>query len=510
MLKRKLIILSFLLLTFRLFAQDIWKPDVPFLDSISVDFTNLNGNVVLGWEPSDSLDVMGYYIYKNTNTMASPNWATIDSVFGRLTTTYTDVNAGAEFHSEGYRIAAFDSSHNLSALSDFHYTMYAFPYSETVDCQFRVKLVWNTYIGWTNGVIFYDIYREENVSGSMLYVGTVPNTQTYFLDTNVLDNSSYCYYIRAYGYNGFTSSSNQTCRVVDIPNDPHFIASLNASVESENHITLKFLVDTSAENIGEYQIFRSDSLNGTYHLIKTFPFSSTPELSFIDEVSSDTEKYYYKIAAYNNCGRQLIESNVVSNIVITAINNGDLQHDLYWEDFYQWFGGIKNFELHRVVEDVDEVIVNSTFSMNNYVDDISNLPFDEHFYSGKFCYYIRYFENNYNPYGYQDSSCSNRVCTQEFSRVFFPTAFSPLLPEGDVNRIFKPSLLFISQDNYHFAIYNRWGEKVFETENPSEGWDGRTKCGSCVAPSGKYVYLVTYTDANGDMHKHSGSFILFQ
>ena len=510
MLKRVLIILSFVFLTFRLFSQDIWKPDVPFLDSVSVDFSNLNGNVILGWEPSDSLDVMGYYIYKNTNTMASPNWTKIDSVLGRLTTTYTDFNADAEFHSEGYRIAAFDSSRNLSALSDYHYTMYAFPYSETVDCQFRIKLAWNTYIGWTNGVANYDIYREENSSGNMLYVGTVSSAQTYFIDTNVLDNSAYCYYIRANGHNGFTSSSNQTCRVVDIPNNPQFIVSLNASVEAENHITLKFLVDTGAQNVHDYRVFRSDSLNGTYSLIKTIAFSSSPELSFVDEVPSDKEKYYYKIAAFNNCGRQLLESNVVSNIVITAFNNGDLQHELYWEDFYQWLGGIQRFELHRVVEDVDEVIVNSTFSMNNYVDDISELPFKDHFYSGKFCYYIRYFEDNNNPFGYQDSSRSNMVCTQEFSRVFFPTAFSPLSANGNVNRIFKPSLLFISQDNYHFEIYNRWGEKIFETSNPSEGWDGKTKCGNCVAQSGKYVYLVTYTDANGDIHKHSGSFIIFQ
>ncbi len=509
MLKRIITISSFIFLTFQLFSQDIWKPDSPVLDSVSVDYTNLNGDVILGWKPSDSLDVMGYYIYRNSGNMISPNWVKIDSVLGRTTTTYTDYAASAEFHSEGYRIAAFDSSRNLSPLSSWHYTIYSFPYSETVDCQFRVKLSWNAYVGWASGVSQYDIYRDENYSGTMVYVGTIPNSQTYFVDTNVTDNSSYCYYVRAIGYNGFSSSSNQTCRVVDIPNNPQFIVSLNASVETENHISLKFLVDTGAQNISEYQILRSDSLTGIYKPIKTISFSTNPEQSFIDAVPSDQERYYYKIAAYNACGRQILESNIVSNIVITAFNNGDLQHSLYWKDFYQWLGSIQNFELHRITDETDEVIVNSTYSMNNFIDDISDLPFHKHFYSGKFCYYIRYFEDNNNPYSYQDSSRSNMVCTQEFSRIFLPNAFTPLMQGDTVNSIFKPSLLFISPDSYYFAIFDRWGEKIFETRNPNEGWNGKFKCGK-FAPTGTYIYVLTYQDANGDVHKRSGTFISYQ
>ncbi len=509
MLKRVFIILSIFLWSFPVFSQqDIWKPDAPFLDSVSVDYSNLNGDVIIGWEPSDSLDVMGYYIYKNLGNMVSTNFVAIDSVFGRDSTSYIDYTADAEFHSEGYQIAAFDSSRNLSALSTAHYTIYSFPYSETVDCQFHIKLSWNAYIGWDNGVSQYTIYRDENYSGTLTYVGTVSNSQTTFIDTNVADNSSYCYYVRAIGYNGFSSSSNQTCRVVDIPNNPQFIASLNASVESENQVSLKFLVDTSAQNISEYRILRSDSLAGTYEQIKTVPFSQNPEINFIDNVPSDTKKYYYKIDAYNACGRQILESGIVSNIVITAINNGDLQHELYWEDFYQWLGSIQNFELHRIDDNTDEVILNSTYSMNSFVDDISDLPFNDYYYSGKFCYYIRYFEDNNNPYGYQDSSRSNMVCTQEFSRVFIPTTFAPL-KENSINGVFKPSVLFISKDNYLFTIFNRWGEKVFETSDPEEGWDGRCKCEK-VSPAGLYIYTLMYQDANGDIHKRSGTFTSFQ
>jgi len=510
MLKRGLTILFLFFNALYVFPQqDIWKPDTPFLDSVSVDYSNLNGNVILGWEPSDSLDVMGYYIYKNIGTVTSTNFITIDSVFGRTTTTYTDFSADAEFHSEGYRIAAFDSSRNLSALSTTHYTIYSFPYAETINCQYYVKLVWSHYTGWASGIEHYNIYRDENSSGNLTFMGTVPGTQTFFVDTNVTDNSSYCYYINAIGYNGFSSSSNQTCRVVDIPDAPQFIVSLNASVEEKNRIYLKFLTDTSAENITEYKVLRSDSLNGTYSAVTSIPFSSNPELLYTDVIPSDEKRYFYKIIALNACQQQIIESNIVSNIVLSVINNNDLSHKLYWEDFYQWLGSIQNFELHRTNDGEDNIILSSTYSTNSYIDDISDISFHDHFYSGKFCYFIRYFENDNNPYGYQDSSQSNTVCTQEFSRVFIPTAFTPLLPETSINSIFKPSALFISKNNYYFAVFNRWGEKIFETNDPNEGWNGKTK-NKKYAQTGKYIYVLQYEDESENIHKKSGVFFLME
>jgi gliding motility-associated-like protein len=30
-----------------------------------------------------------------------------------------------------------------------------------------------------------------------------------------------------------------------------------------------------------------------------------------------------------------------------------------------------------------------------------------------------------------------------------------------------------------FCIYNRWGEKVFETKDINKGWDGRFNGGNC-------------------------------
>lgn len=57
-----------------------------------------------------------------------------------------------------------------------------------------------------------------------------------------------------------------------------------------------------------------------------------------------------------------------------------------------------------------------------------------------------------------------------------PTAFSP---NGDTrNDVFK--IIKVSEiQKYKIAVYDRWGNRIFYSNNPSEGWDGTYKGGEC-------------------------------
>ncbi|MES2702175.1 MAG: gliding motility-associated C-terminal domain-containing protein [Bacteroidota bacterium] len=73
--------------------------------------------------------------------------------------------------------------------------------------------------------------------------------------------------------------------------------------------------------------------------------------------------------------------------------------------------------------------------------------------------------------------------------AFLPNAFSP---NGDRNNdiyrpLFKPGCLI---SRYAFSIYNRWGERVFYTENPYEYWDGSYK--NEKADMGVFMFYLTY------------------
>jgi gliding motility-associated-like protein len=87
-----------------------------------------------------------------------------------------------------------------------------------------------------------------------------------------------------------------------------------------------------------------------------------------------------------------------------------------------------------------------------------------------------------------DAGCADTLCRililRDELRVHVPNSFTP---DGDgVNDMFIPVLTGHGDDKYLFSIYNRWGELIFETQDPTVGWDG-TMPGT-LAQDGVYVW----------------------
>jgi gliding motility-associated-like protein len=76
--------------------------------------------------------------------------------------------------------------------------------------------------------------------------------------------------------------------------------------------------------------------------------------------------------------------------------------------------------------------------------------------------------------------------TQVCGELFIPTVFSPNENGPSINNTLCVMGNCISELNY--AVFNRWGEKVFETTDPESCWDGTYK-GQPVN-SGVYVYKI--------------------
>lgn len=79
------------------------------------------------------------------------------------------------------------------------------------------------------------------------------------------------------------------------------------------------------------------------------------------------------------------------------------------------------------------------------------------------------------------------------SHLDMPNAFSP---NGDgINDIYKAKEGYQSLVEFHAAIYNRWGQKLYEWDDPAGGWDG-TFHGKDVA-QGVYYCRVEAKGADG-------------
>ena len=76
--------------------------------------------------------------------------------------------------------------------------------------------------------------------------------------------------------------------------------------------------------------------------------------------------------------------------------------------------------------------------------------------------------------------------------IYVPNAFTP--NNDGVNDIFRPVNVGISTLNY-FNVYNRYGQLVFQTHQPHQGWDGYTY--GRPAPTGTYIWEVKGLDYTG-------------
>ncbi|MCB0733532.1 MAG: choice-of-anchor L domain-containing protein [Flavobacteriales bacterium] len=79
----------------------------------------------------------------------------------------------------------------------------------------------------------------------------------------------------------------------------------------------------------------------------------------------------------------------------------------------------------------------------------------------------------------------NIFMLNEAQNFYVPNAFTP---NGDgLNETISPSLGFGDIQGYHFVIYTRWGQKVFETDDLNASWDG--KLNGKLMDSGVYLWL---------------------
>lgn len=85
---------------------------------------------------------------------------------------------------------------------------------------------------------------------------------------------------------------------------------------------------------------------------------------------------------------------------------------------------------------------------------------------------------------------------------FMPSAFSP---NGDgKNDILRPKL-YGNVRQMHFIVFDRWGQKVFETTEKDKGWDGRLPSGANA--TGTFIWACEYQFEGQPLRRGQGTVI---
>ncbi|MBT7827719.1 MAG: T9SS type B sorting domain-containing protein [Bacteroidetes bacterium] len=247
----------------------------------------------------------------------------------------------------------------------------------------------------------------------------------------------------------------------EIPN------ALTATVPGNESILLNW---ESLPEAYSYDVFKS--LNDTDY-IKLLNQQDT----FLLDVKTDPTQqvYAYKIAALDSCKRSTLNSLKMKNILLTGETHHNEYSILYWTPYEEYQNGVDEYRLQYKTESGQFAGVSSTSATDFR---------DSRFFDGKTqlekCYRIVGVEKK----GNLQQSISNILCLDYEAVLWVPTAFTP---NGDgLNDSFLVQGIRIL--DFYVQIYNRWGEKVYESYDAAECWDGSFRGNAC--PAGGYTYLV--------------------
>ncbi|MDO6429620.1 gliding motility-associated C-terminal domain-containing protein [Flavitalea sp. BT771] len=91
------------------------------------------------------------------------------------------------------------------------------------------------------------------------------------------------------------------------------------------------------------------------------------------------------------------------------------------------------------------------------------------------------------------------------SNIFVPNAFTP---NGDGHNDVLKAIPIGIRDFGYFAVWNRWGQRVFYTTDPAIGWDGSIS--GRLGEAGTFVWKASGVDYKGDRVQQEGTVLLIR
>lgn len=111
-----------------------------------------------------------------------------------------------------------------------------------------------------------------------------------------------------------------------------------------------------------------------------------------------------------------------------------------------------------------------------------------------------------NQYGCRDTAYVAVEIKPEFT-FYIPNAFSPSNDDG-INDYFNGIGIGIAE--YEMWIFDRWGERIFYTDDINKGWDGRVQGKPAEGKQDVYIWKVKLKDVLGKKHDYIGHVTLLK
>ena len=205
------------------------------------------------------------------------------------------------------------------------------------------------------------------------------------------------------------------------------------------------------------------------------------------EADPNTAAFGYEVTTKNIC-RDIVVSDFHQAVWLKSAKAGNRSLKLNWTPYQGWASGVKTYEVLRRVTDTAQQAQYT--SVKQLSGNRQSFTLESPAAGATQCYRIKAIGNS-NKSG-NKVSWSNEICREFPAYVFIPNAFSPWDDNG-VNDAFKVTTANLK--SFSMTIYNRWGERIFQTTDPNEGWNGQYN--GEPAPSGVYMVKLRFKGNGG-------------
>lgn len=482
--------------------------------SPNIDYVTVNniGQVEIHWTPSTSSQTVGYIISYCAGVAGNPplpQYNPIDTVNGRLTDVYVDVNADPNSDSYSYSIQGVNGCGDQTPYDPCQQNVFVNQPGSTDPCDGSLTLEWNKYINWTDVKEYLIVYSVDSASPQTISInpGTMFSSNSpdsaraqYDFPLDNISGNEICINIHAVHKDGTPISiSNELCLFLDQVSSTAYNFLTGLTVNADDAVELTWVIDTNAD-LSKFLIRRGTSL-------PTEPIDSlTPgsTVSFSNQYTDNTAitqrfSYFYTIGSFDQCDLEK-ESTYGKTILLEEQNNqSDVVNALNWNEFELENATVLNYKLYRINSGGNRIPLDN-FSPSDplfYADEVGTQPSDD----GRYCYLVEA-EYQLNLPGLNiaetKKSRSNILCIEQPPVIYIPNAF---VPSGE-NNMFKPVLLFRELKSYEFMIFDRYGKRIFQTERQIAGWDGSYN--GEKQPMGGYVYYLRVETLGGQVEERRG------
>lgn len=333
--------------------------------------------------------------------------------------------------------------------------------------------------------------KREEVGGSSTIISSPGNPHSDQIDCT----KEYCYQVvnkvngtieRRFNYESTSLSPKRCVNRKDVI--PDAITESLVTVKDNNQVEIN-ITDNSPWTLQrkEYLYYKFEN-----NALDKINFGTLNKQYTDASVDASTKTYCYKVAFIDECGSTSATSPALCTIFLDQVSGGNLE----WTNASPF--GNTNISMFEIQSFNEQTNVPTTETAKNANEIVYTPNLDNFEVEAK--YRIKAISTN------GKESFSNIYTIPIAVKLFLPDAFTPNGDTINDDLSIKGSTKRIT--NFEIQIFNRWGNPVFTSTDPTKTWDGTFQ--NTNSPSDTYSFKIVAKLDDGKELTKSGKFLLLR